>query len=230
MRILLVDDDAAIRLAFTAALTRRGHHVTTADSVATALEAAAEAEPDVGVIDVMLPDGTGFTLCRRIRDRWGFPTVLLTARDEDADVVGGLDAGADDYVVKPVSPAVLEARLRAVLRRASAHPPTAREDEPGGDLLRLGDLVIDPHAAEVIVGQNPLPLSATEYRLLLELAGNPGQAFSRGQLIDRVWTDNPPGTSRVVDTTVQRLRAKLADAGAARPELQTLRGIGYRLR
>jgi DNA-binding response OmpR family regulator len=225
MRILLVDDDPEIRLAFTAALKRRGHQVVTAASVETALSLAGTVAPDVGVIDVMLPDGDGFSLCRAIRTRWGFPTVMLTARDDDVDVVGGLEAGADDYVVKPVSAAVLEARLRAVLRRSSTAERTAREP-----VVTVGDLEIDEAAAEARVQGTALPLSATEFRLLAELARNHGQALSREHLIDEVWRENPPNTPRVVDTAMQRLRARLADAQLDEPTLETLRGFGYRLR
>jgi DNA-binding response OmpR family regulator len=225
MRILLVDDDPEIRLGFTAALKRRGHQVVTAASVETALSLAGMDAPDVGVIDVMLPDGDGFSLCRAIRTRWGFPTVMLTARDDDVDVVGGLEAGADDYVVKPVSAPVLEARLRAVLRRSSTAERTSREP-----VVTIGDLEIDEGAAEARVQGTALPLSATEFRLLAELARNHGQALSREHLIDEVWRENPPNTPRVVDTAMQRLRARLADAHLDEPALETLRGFGYRLR
>ncbi|PZE69288.1 DNA-binding response regulator [Curtobacterium sp. MCPF17_018] len=225
MRILLVDDDPEIRLGFTAALKRRGHQVVTAASVESALSLAGTVAPDVGVIDVMLPDGDGFSLCRAIRTRWGFPTVMLTARDEDVDVVGGLEAGADDYIVKPVSAPVLEARLRAVLRRSSTTERTAREP-----VVTISDLEIDEAAAEARVKGTALTLSATEFRLLAELARNHGQALSREHLIDEVWRENPPNTPRVVDTAMQRLRARLAEADLHEPSLETLRGFGYRLR
>lgn len=224
MRILLVDDDPEIRLGFTAALKRRGHTIATAGSVESALSLAAAVEPDIGVIDVMLPDGDGFSLCRTIRNRFHFPTVMLTARDDDVDVVGGLEAGADDYVVKPVSPAVLEARLRTVLRRSA---PIETEPSP---VLRIGTLSIDEAATEARVAETVLPLSALEFRLLTELARNHGQTLSREQLIDQVWRESPPNTPRVVDTTMQRLRARLAEAGLIQPQLETLRGFGYRLR
>ena len=222
LRILLVDDDAEIRLAFRAALTRRGHSVVTAATASEARELAATSHVDVGIIDLMLPDGDGFALCAEIGRRWGFPTVMLTARDEDAAVVSGLASGADDYVVKPVAPAVLEARLRAVLRRG------LRVTEP--DRLSLGDLVIDQSAMRVYVAGSDLDLSATEFRLLSTLVSERGHALSRGQLIDAVWADSLPSTARVVDTTIQRVRAKLAAAGVTSPVLETLRGIGYLVR
>lgn len=225
MRVLLVDDDPDIRAGFTAALGRRGHEVVSAASVRDALARAEADRPDVGVIDVMLPDGDGHSLCRSIRDRWGFPTVMLTARDDDADIVGGLDSGADDYVVKPVAPAVLEARLRTVLRRSHRALPLA-EDEP----ITIGDLTFDRAAMEARTPHGSIALSATELRLLDALVENHEHALTRDQLIDTVWAHSAPDTPRVVDTTIQRLRAKLTAAGVGSPVLETLRGIGYRLR
>lgn len=221
MKVMLVDDDADIRLGFTTALRRRGHAVETAEDVASARLLAERSTPDVAIIDVMLPDGDGFSLCREIRARWGFPTVMLTARDDDADIVVGLDAGADDYISKPVSVAVLEARLRSVLRRGS---------RPADEPLRVGELELREDSAEARAAGVVLPLSATEFRLLHELALNDGHALSRSRLIDAVWAQSPPDTPRVVDTAVQRLRAKLTAADVCAPRLETVRGIGYRLR
>ena len=221
MKVMLVDDDADIRLGFTTALRRRGHTVETAEDVASARLLAARSTPDVAIIDVMLPDGDGFALCREIRTRWGFPTVMLTARDDDADIVVGLDAGADDYIAKPVSVAVLEARLRTVLRRGV---------RAADELLRIGSLVLREESAEAKADGRTLPLSVTEFRLLHELALHRGHAVSRSRLIDAVWAQSPPDTPRVVDTAVLRLRAKLAAARVDTPQLETVRGIGYRLR
>lgn len=225
MRILLVDDDPDIRKGFTAALGKRGHEVVTASSVTDALCRAEAEQPDIGVVDVMLPDGDGRSLCRTIRERWQFPTVMLTARDDDDDVVGGLESGADDYVVKPVAPAVLEARLRAVLRRDHRALLAA-----GDETVTIDDLTVDGAAMEARSGNAPIALSATEFRLLQELAGNHDRALTREHMIDTVWAQSAPDTARVVDTTIQRLRAKLTAAGVRSPELETLRGIGYRLR
>ncbi|WAA65547.1 response regulator transcription factor [Microbacterium oxydans] len=221
MKVMLVDDDADICLGFTTALRRRGHAVETAEDVASARLLAERSTPDVAIIDVMLPDGDGFALCREIRARWGFPTVMLTARDEDADIVVGLDAGADDYISKPVSVAVLEARLRSVLRRSA---------RPADEALRVGELELLEASVEAKAAGRVLPLSATEFRLLHELALNDGHALSRSRLIDAVWAQSPPDTPRVVDTAVQRLRAKLTAAKISSPQLETVRGIGYRLR
>jgi DNA-binding response OmpR family regulator len=225
MRILLVDDNPDIRLSLTAALSRRGHQVVTAATSESALSLAATTEPDVGVIDVMLPDGDGFTLCREIRAQFRFPTVMLTARDDEVDVVGGLEAGADDYIVKPVSPAVLEARLRAVVRRIAEVTRAMQQPET----IVIGQIVINETSLEVFVDGELVQLSATELHLLRELAAHPGRVLSRSHLIDHVWRDQPPNTPRVVDTAIQRLRAKLAEAGAESPSLETIRGSGYRL-
>lgn len=225
MRALLVDDDAEIRRSFTVALGRRGHTVLAAEDTATALRLAARAQFDVAIIDVMLPDGDGFSLCRDIRAGWGTPTVMLTARDDEADVLGGFEAGADDYITKPVSVAVLEARLRAVLRRDFVSVSGGADE-----VLRVGELHLREHSFEAAAASETLPLSATEFRLLYELAVNRGHALSRAHLIDAVWGESQPDTPRVVDTAVQRLRAKLDAARIADPHLETLRGIGYRLR
>lgn len=225
MRILLVDDDPDIRTGFATALGRRGHQVLTAASVREALLLADSEELDIGIIDVMLPDGDGLGLCRTISDRWGFPTVMLTARDNDGDIVDGLESGADDYVVKPVAPSVLEARLRTVLRR-EYRASASLGDEP----TAIGDLVIDVAAMEARHDDEAVNLSATEFRLLQELVDNHGHALTRDHLIDTIWAQSPPDTPRVVDTTIQRLRAKLTSAGVHAPVLETLRGIGYRLR
>jgi len=223
MRIMLVDDDSEIRLSFTAALRRRGHTVETAADVRSARVLAASYAPEVAIVDVMLPDGDGFSLCREIRERWGFPTVMLTARDDDTDIVEGLDAGADDYVAKPVSVAVLEARLRAVLRREPATAPVT-------ETLTLGRLRLRESSAEAAHDDGLLPLTVTEFRLLHELAINHPHAVTRTHLIDAVWAESPPDTARVVDTTIQRLRAKLTSAGVDEPQVETIRGVGYRLR
>lgn len=225
MRILLVDDDPDIRVGFAAALGRRGHEVVTASCVRDAISRAESERPDVGVIDVMLPDGDGRGLCRTIRERWKFPTVMLTARDDDDDIVGGLESGADDYVVKPVAPAVLEARLRTILRRDRRALLL-----PGDARITIDDLIFDGAAMDVRCGDTSISLSATEFRLLQELVDNYAHALTRQHLIDTVWARSAPDTPRVVDTTIQRLRVKLTAAGVESPVLETLRGIGYRLR
>lgn len=219
MQILIVDDDSDVRLSLRTALVRRGHRVWVAADAAEALRAARAETPDAAVVDLMLPDIDGFALCRRLREEHAFPLLMLTARDDDADVVGGLEAGADDYVVKPVGAAVLEARLRALLRRR-------REPGPVTEVLEHGALRMDLHAHAVTVGDHAVGLSATEFALLEDLLGHTGIVRSRGELVDSVWRENPPSSERVVDTTMQRLRLKLDEHPGA-PEILTLRGVGY---
>jgi DNA-binding response OmpR family regulator len=165
----------------------------------------------------------GFEVCRRIRATGDLPIIMLTARNDDMDVVAGLEAGADDYVVKPVQPRVLEARIRAVLRRTSRQP-AGGPAEPE----RYGNLTIDRAALVVSRGGVPVGLAPTELRLLLELSGTPGRVLSRQQLLEAVWEHGYLGDSRLVDACVQRLRAKIEDDSAAPVYVQTVRGFGYR--
>jgi two-component system response regulator MtrA len=169
----------------------------------------------------MLPSIDGFEICREIRKTSHVPIVILSARTDTVDVVVGLESGADDYVTKPFEMAELVARVRAVLRRASA--------EPDERTLTVGDLEIDPSAFRAARGGLPLELTATEFRLLLELARHPGQAFTRELLLERVWGYDYLGDSRLVDVAVQRLRAKVEGDPSHPRRITTVRGIGYRL-
>lgn len=176
--------------------------------------------PEVVVLDLMLPRLDGMSLCRRIRSESSVPVVMLTARSDPLDIVVGLEAGADDYITKPFDLPVLAARLRAVLRRvAGGEPP---------ELLRLGPLVIDLPAYTVTSDGREIPLTPTEFRLLCELARRPGQVFTREMLLERVWGYDYLGDSRLVDVTVQRLRAKV-EPDPQHPRLvETVRGVGYK--
>jgi two-component system, OmpR family, response regulator MtrA len=217
--ILLVEDDPSIRRGLEIALTRHGHDLRAAESGEAGLVEFRAAAPDIVVLDLMLPGMDGFAVCRRIRAAGDVPVIMLTARGDDADVVTGLEAGADDYVVKPVQPTVLDARIRAVLRRSAA---TA-------DGIRVrGDLRIDTGALTVSVRGAPVALTATELRLLLTLSRAPGRVFTRQQLLEEVWEHDYLGDSRLVDNCVQRLRAKIEDDPAAPAHVQTVRGFGYR--
>src|SRR5690349_19188191 len=221
-RVLLIEDDRAVRDGLRLALSRQGHSVTAAETGEEGLGLLGSA--DVVVLDLMLPGMDGFEICRRIRTGGDLPIIMLTARDDDLDVVAGLEAGADDYVVKPVQPRVLEARIRAVLRRGGAGRTTAGPPP----VERHGDLPID--RAALVVGRRgePVALAPTELRLLLELSAAPGRVLSRQQLLALVWEHDYLGDSRLVDACVQRLRAKIEDDSTAPVYVQTVRGFGYR--
>lgn len=210
-------------MAIELALTRQGHQVATAATGEEALELWQAQRPELVVLDVMLPGLDGFEICRRIRRTDQVPIILLTARSDDIDVVVGLESGADDYVVKPVQPRVLDARIRAVLRRQGNGAPDA------GDTAVFGDLVVDRAAMTVTRGGVPISLTPTELKLLVELSRRPGQALSRQQLLRLVWDHDYLGDSRLVDACVQRLRAKVEVVPSDPRLIRTVRGIGYRL-
>ncbi|GAA1842581.1 response regulator transcription factor [Asanoa iriomotensis] len=221
-RVLLIEDHHTVREGLRIALTRQGHAVDAVDSGERGLAHLSSAPADVVVLDLMLPGMDGFEVCRRIRASQDLPIIMLTARDDDMDVVAGLEAGADDYVVKPVQARVLEARIRAVLRRGNA-----RAAEPAA-VEKHADLSIDRAALVVRKGGEPVGLAPTELRLLLELSATPGRVHSRQQLLEAVWDQGYLGDSRLVDACVQRLRAKIEDDTTAPVYVQTVRGFGYR--
>ena len=219
-QILLIEDDARVREGLELALRHLGHEVVSRGDGEAGIAAVQESEPEVVVLDVMLPGADGFEVCRRLRAFSNVPIVMLTARSDDMDVVAGLEAGADDYLAKPVQPRVLEAKLKAVLRRAAP-------SKQGGP-MSFGDLIIDRGSLVVTKGGRHLDLTPMELRLLLELAGNTGLVLSRRQLLTSVWDQDYLGDSRLVDACVQRLRAKIEDLPAEPQLLQTVRGFGYR--
>ena len=201
------------------ALRRQGHTIHAAESGEEGLTRLRAEAPDIVVLDLMLPGIDGFEVCRRIRSIGDIPIIMLTARSDDFDIVGGLEAGADDYVVKPVQPRVLDARIRAVLRRIGAE----RSDQE-----KHGKLVIDRAALVVTKDGVQISLTPTELRLLLELSGTPGRVLSRQQLLEAVWEHDYLGDSRLVDACVQRLRSKIEDSATEPLYVQTVRGFGYR--
>ncbi|QBJ96286.1 response regulator transcription factor [Rhodococcus sp. ABRD24] len=220
--VLLIEDDDNLRDAFTLALSRYGHEVIATPSGESGLTALSAGAFDIVVLDVMLPGVDGFEVCRRIRSDSLVPIVMLTARSEDIDVVSGLETGADDYVIKPVQPRILDARIKAVLRRAATVPelPSTREVH--------GDLVIDRDSLTISEGDRQPELTRTEWLLLLALSTRPGQVFSREQLLESVWGFDHLGGSRLVDACVQRLRAKIEKDPSSPRYVQTVRGFGYR--
>lgn len=218
-RVLLVEDDADLQVTTRLVLERHGFDVTVVGDGLQALEVIRTDDFDVALVDIMLPGIDGIRLTRRARELRDLPIVMLTARDLPHDQVHGLEAGADDYVVKPFDGEVLVARLRAVMRRAR---PAAEADDP--HVLERGDLRIDVPGMTLERAGEQVALSATEFRLLHAFATHPGIVLSRNQLLDLVWGDAEWTDPRVVDVNIQRLRAKI---GAA--HIETVRGAGYKM-
>jgi two-component system response regulator MtrA len=219
-RVLLVEDDASIREIATLGLTQAGFRVTTAADGRDGLLHFRQTPFDLVILDVMLPNLDGYEVCRQIRGESRVPIIMLSAKSDTVDVVVGLELGADDYVTKPFEMAELVARARAAVRRAVAAP-----EEP---VLIRGELEVDPGAFMARRHGEELNLTATEFKLLLELARRPGQVFTRELLLERVWNYEYLGDSRLVDVAVQRLRAKVEDDPKEPRMIKTVRGVGYR--
>ena len=218
--LLLVEDDPSIREVATLGLEQAGFRVTASGDGQEALDRFGQGSFDLVVLDVMLPSLDGLEVCKRIRSESRTPIVMLSARGDLHDVVVGLELGADDYVTKPFELPELVARIKAVLRRSAP--------EPEDSVISAGPLEIDPAAFTVRKGGDELELTATEFRLLLELARRPKQVFTRDLLLELVWNYDYLGASRLVDVAVQRLRAKIEDDPAHPTLIQTVRAVGYR--
>jgi two-component system response regulator MtrA len=218
--LLLVEDDSSIREVATLGLEQAGFRVTASADGRDALIVFRQGSFDLVVLDVMLPSLDGFEVLRGIRGDSQTPVVMLSARDELHDIVVGLELGADDYVTKPFELPELVARVKAVLRRSAA--------APSDGVISVDDLEIDPGAFSVRRGGEDVALTATEFRLLLELARRPKQVFTRELLLELVWNYEYLGDSRLVDVAVQRLRAKVEDDPKQPKLIQTVRGVGYR--
>jgi DNA-binding response OmpR family regulator len=221
MRVLLVEDDADIAAPLVRGLEREGFEVTHRETGGEALIASASGgsnAPDVVLLDLGLPDLDGFEVCRRIRSASEVPIIVVTARGDEVDRVGGLELGADDYVVKPFGIRELVARIRAVSRRA----PARASEHPASE---LGALVIDRRTRRVTLHRAELSLTPKEFDLLAALAEDPGAACSRQHLLDVVWDPHWYGPTKTVDVHVANLRRKLGDGGW----IETVRGVGYRL-
>jgi DNA-binding response OmpR family regulator len=221
--ILLVEDDRRIRTSLRFVLEDEGNVVDEAESGEAALELFDRCPADVVIVDLMLPGMHGFELCRRLRATSDTSILILTARSDSHDVVAGLEAGADDYVVKPAVPKELAARVRALLRRAAR---TAPQEQPR---LVFGDLEVIPDAGVVRVEGQEVALTKTEFRLLCELAGAPGRILTREILLDRVWGYDYFGDGRIVDVHISRLRTKVEQDPAQPRHIVTVRGLGYKL-
>ncbi|MFI0257567.1 response regulator [Streptomyces sp. NPDC017056] len=238
-RVLLIEDDPAVRQGVVLALRRRGHEVEAAASGEAGLPALERFRPELVLLDLMLPGMSGLEVCRRIRETQQIPIIILSARGDDIDMVVGLEAGADDYVVKPASGEVLQARMRAVLRRVALPGEEdragadAREPGPPGTAAApssqtYGALTVDRSALLVAKNGEEVVLAPSELKLLLFLSDSPGQVFSRQQLLEQVWEHSFYGDARLVDACVMRLRAKIEDDSRAPVYVQTVRGFGYR--
>lgn len=219
--ILLVEDDRRIRTSLRLVLEDEGNSVDEADSAESALDILARRSADVAIVDLMLPGMDGFELCRRLRASNDIAILILTARSDSHDVVAGLEAGADDYVVKPAEPKELSARVRALLRRSSRASTQQR--------MQFGDLEVVPDAGVVRLAGNEVSLTKTEFGLLCELAQAPGRILTREILLDRVWGYDYFGDGRLVDVHVRRLRTKVETDPAHPRHIVTVRGLGYKL-
>ena len=221
--ILVVEDDERIRTALIRALRERGHVVTSAATALAGLQQAVEERPDLVVLDLGLPDLDGRELLRMLRAVSSVPVIVATARDDDESVVQALDAGADDYVLKPFQSAQLEARIRAVLRRAAGAADAATAP------VTVGDLVVDPRSRRVTLAGDPVELSPKEFDLLAYLAARAGTVVAKRELLSEVWQLPYGGADKTVDVHLSWLRRKLGESAAEPRLLQTVRGVGVRL-
>lgn len=226
MTILIVEDEEDILALIHYNLTREGYNVLTATSGEQGMKLAGEHQPDLVVLDLMLPGIDGLQVCRELKqhaDTRHIAVIMLTAKGEEADIVAGLELGASDYVTKPFSPRVLLARINAVLRRAVQTPSASEEEQ----VVNLHDMVIHPGRNEVLVGGERKDLTYTEFRVLHLLASRPGWVFTRYQIVNAVRGDDYFVTDRAVDVQIVGLRRKLGEYGKY---IETVRGVGYRFR
>ena len=222
--LLFIEDDDQIRLALRLALEDEGYEVREASDGTSGLSTFRDSEVDLVLLDLRLPDMSGFDVCRSLRATSIVPIIIITAQTDTHDLVAGLEAGADDYITKPVVPKELAARIRALLRRVQL-VETSSAPRPA----RFGDIELRRDQGIVLKGGRELSLTKTEFRLLCEFADHAGAVLSREQLLERVWGYDYLGDSRLVDAHVRRLRVKVEDHPDDPRLIVTVRGIGYRL-
>ena len=222
IRLLTIEDDDTVRLMLRMVLEDEGYTVDEAADAESGLVQFAAAPPDLVLVDLKLPDKSGFDVCRSLRQTSDVPIIIVSAQESSFDIVAGLEAGADDYVTKPFVPKELAARIRAHLRRTMAAP-----HEPTGRLV-FGDLDIRPDEGVAKKAGRELPLTKTELRLLVHFARNAGRVFSREQLLEYVWGYDYLGDGRLVDAHIRRLRTKVENDPAEPHHITTVRGLGYK--
>ena len=224
--ILLVEDERSIIEPLAAALEREGFRTELAGTVAEAIAKADAVDPDLVLLDLMLPDGSGYEVTRELRSRSSVPIVMLTARGDEADRIVGLELGADDYVVKPFSAREVAARIRAVLRRAQAAPSagTAGSEEA----IEIGAIRLDPARRSVTRDGEEVDLARKEYELLEYLMENAGRVVTRDRLLEEVWDMNWFGSTKTLDVHVSAVRKKIGDDPSAPRYVHTVRGVGFR--
>ena len=218
--ILVVDDEPNIVELVRLYLEKEGFAVASAGDGEEALRLAERLDPELVILDLMLPRLDGYEVCRELRRRGDVPIIMLTARSEDVDAIVGLELGADDYVTKPFNPRALTARVKAILRRSEASSRASRAARP----IVIGALSVDPRRREAVVGDRTLDLRSREFDLLLALARDPGAVLTRDDLLETVWGTDFPGETRTIDVHVAELRKKLGPEG---PQIRTVRGVGY---
>ncbi len=223
-KILIVDDDAHIRDVLTYALKNEGFTIVEAENGRIALEKFSSEQPDLVILDIMMPELDGISVCRELRKSHATPIIFLSSRDDEIDRVLGLELGGDDYISKPFSPRELIARVRAVLRRVNPAESAAPEPE---SQLQQGQLKIDLDQFKVFWGEQEIILTVTEFALLRTLIQHPGRVFSRQTLMDTAYDFNNVVSDRTIDSHMRRVRAKLSQAGAN--PIETVHGVGYKL-
>jgi DNA-binding response OmpR family regulator len=223
VRIVAVDDEESILKVVTYALEQAGYEVHTAEDADGGAFLVDEIQPDLLILDVMLPGKSGLELARDIRQTSDIPIIMLSARGDEVDRVLGLEFGADDYVTKPFSPRELVSRVKAILRRVG-------QGSSGKPKITVGDLTVDVEGRQVIMGDDPVHLTTSEFGILQLLATSPGKAFSRADILASLWDESPVGDDRAIDVHIHNIREKL-EPDKKNPEyILTVRGFGYRLR